>query len=226
MFSLKYLPCIVIFYLLCPLFNLTQIVTEPTRITPHSITLIDLIFVNLVKLCKTIPPLPNADHLGLQLTFSIASLRRPVKAVPRKVRRYSLADWQKAVELLESIEWDSILPPTVDNCWNDWKSYFLQVMELCIPHSTAKIRRNLPWLSKGIFNGIKKRDALFRTAKVTGKLCDREKYNQKRNQVVSMLRESKQSFFDNNINQTDAKMFWKTVRILNRDYSSSIPTLH
>ena len=101
----------------------------------------------------------------------------------------------------------------------------VKVMDLCIPHTTAKIKRNLPWLNKGVLNAIKKRDALFRTAKATGKLCDREKYNQKRNQVVSMLRESKQSFFDNNLNQTDVKTFWKTVRILNRDYSSSIPTL-
>ena len=98
-------------------------------------------------------------------------------------------------------------------------------MELCIPHTTAKVRRNLPWLNKGILNAIKKRDTLFRTAKATGKSCDRERYNQKRNQVVSMLRESKQSFFDNNLNQADVKKFWKTVRLLNRNYSSSIPTL-
>ena len=209
-------------------FNLTQIVSEPTRITPHSATLIDLIFVSsvhLVKFCKTISPLANADHCGLQLIFAITLLRKPEKAVPRKVWRYSLADWQKAIELIECIEWDSILSREVDERWNDWKNCFLQVMELCIPHTTAQVRRNLPWLNKGILNAIKKRDTLFRTAKATGKSRDRERYNQKRNQVVSMLRESKQSFFDNNLNQADVKKFWKTVRLLNRNYSSSIPTL-
>lgn len=209
-------------------FDLTQIVSEPTRITPHSTTLIDLIFVSsvdLVKFCKTISPLANADHCGLQLLFTIKSPKTSEKAVPRKVWRYSLADWQKAAEMIECIEWDSILPRDVDKCWKEWKSCFLQVMELCIPHTTAKLKRNLPWLNKDILNAIKKRDTLFRTAKATGKSCDRERYNQKRNQVVSMLRESKQSFFDNNLNQTDVKTFWKTVRLLNRDYSSSIPTL-
>ena len=46
-------------------FNLTQVVSEPTRITPCTTTLTDLIFVsstNSVSYCKTIPPLANPDH--------------------------------------------------------------------------------------------------------------------------------------------------------------------
>ena len=40
-----------------------------------------------------------------------------------------------------------------------------------------------------------------------------------------MLRDSKQAFFDEHLNKADMKTFWKTVRVLNRDYSSRIPTL-
>ena len=59
-------------------FNLTQVVSEPTRVTVTSSTLIDLIFassVNFVKSCTTIPPLANADHYGLILIFSIGSCK-------------------------------------------------------------------------------------------------------------------------------------------------------
>ena len=55
-------------------FNLTQIVSEPTRVTPTSSTLIDLIFVSsTVKImaCSTVPPLSNADHFGIW--FSVES---------------------------------------------------------------------------------------------------------------------------------------------------------
>ena len=55
-------------------FNLSQIVTEPTRVTSNSSTLIDLIFVSsttLIEKCTTIPPLANSDHHGLQLTFKL-----------------------------------------------------------------------------------------------------------------------------------------------------------
>ena len=209
-------------------FNLTQVVTEPTRVTSSTMTLIDLIFVssiNSVKSCVTVSPLANADHFGLQLILSISSLRRLQKSVPRKLWRYSLADWQKAAELLECVEWDLILPSDADEYWRNWKSYFMQIMEICIPHTNAKVKRNPPWLNRSILNAIKKRDTLFRSAKASGNLSDRLKYNRKRNQVVSMLRESKKNYFDNQLNQADAKVFWKTVRVLNRDNSASIPTL-
>ena len=70
---------------------------------------------------------------------------------------------------------------------------------------------------------IKKRNALFHKAKRTGKQSDREKFNVQRNQVVVLLRKSKQSFF-NRLNDADAKTFWKTMRYLNNQLTS-IPTL-
>jgi len=53
---------------------------------------------------------------------------------------------------------------------------------------------------------------------------DHAKYKAKCNQVVKMLRESKQTFFNQHLNNADTKPFWKTIRLLNHD-NSSIPTL-
>lgn len=71
----------------------------------------------------------------------------------------------------------------------------------------------------------KKRDALFHTAKTTGNPTDHVKYNQRRNQVVCMLRDGKQLFFNQQLTNVDAKTFWKTIWLLNQDYSSRVPTL-
>ena len=68
---------------------------------------------------------------------------------------------------------------TINEQWNDCKHYFLQIMEVCIPHTITKVKQNLPWLNKDILSTIKKRDTLFHCAKATGKTCDHEKYNQK-----------------------------------------------
>ena len=74
--------------------------------------------------------------------------------------------------------------------------------------------------------GIKQRNKLFQTstAKRSGKSSDRTKYNHKRNQVVDMLRTSKQLFF-NRLNTADSKIFWRTVRLLDHQ-NTSIPTLY
>ena len=161
------------------------------------------------------PPLANADHFGLQLVFTTSHHKRFKKSSTRRDR---------AAELLDSVDWDSILPHDVDAYWSAWKNYFLQIMDICIPHSVVKIKRNLPRINKSIVNAIRKRSTLFHIVKQSGKSTDHAKYRAKRNQVVKMLRESKQTFFNQHLNNADTKTFWKTVRFLKRDYSS-IPTL-
>ena len=57
-------------------FDLIQVVTEPTRVSLYTATLIDLVFVScppLVESCITIPPLANSDHNGLQLVIRLKS---------------------------------------------------------------------------------------------------------------------------------------------------------
>lgn len=52
----------------------------------------------------------------------------------------------------------------------------------------------------------------FRTTKRTCQLSDLRKYKLQRNKVVSMLRSSKQLFFDK-LSNTDQKTFWKTLEV-------------
>ena len=52
---------------------------------------------------------------------------------------------------------------------------------------------------------------------------DRARYTMMRNKVVSMLRNSKQEFF-NKLNNANANQFWKILRLLNWN-SSAVPTL-
>ena len=79
-------------------------------------------------------------------------------------------------------------------------------------------------MNEEILSAIRKRDILFRAAKSSGKPTDKLKYTRARNQVVTMVRRSKQSYFNDHLNNADVKTFWKTVRLLNCN-TSSIPTL-
>ena len=136
--------------------------------------------------------------------------------------RYSLTDFDRTAELLDVIEWEEILPDDVESYWTALKSYFLQVMEMCIPHAVIKFTKNVPWMNSAIGNAIKKRVSLFLIAKRSSKPTDRIKYNIQQNKV-SMIRQSKQSFFDK-MNTADSSNFWKFVHRLNQQ-QSLIPTL-
>lgn len=105
-------------------FSLTQVVTEPTRIS-HSSTLIDLAFLSSLSLlssCSTvyIPPLANSDHHGLLLSLNIAATPcQPCAKSKRKLWRYSQADFNLAAEMINNTDWDSLLSSNVDTCWKN-----------------------------------------------------------------------------------------------------------
>ena len=88
-------------------FNLLQVVSEPTRISTTS-SLTDLVFVsspNMVHLCETIPPLATSDHLGIHLILSTKLHKSDLRSHCRKLWRYDQANFDQAIDLLDSIEW-------------------------------------------------------------------------------------------------------------------------
>ena len=171
-------------------FNLTQVISEPTRIVNDCSSLIDLAFVSIpgmVQSCKTIPPLGNSDHLGIHLTMTTKLKKNPLKPQLRKVWRYNLADFNQAVELLDSVEWKSLLDERdVDMYWSSFKHYFLQIMEICIPHALVKTKRNVPWFNKEIKQAICKRNLLHRRAKVTKSAEVEAKFRAMRNKELCL----------------------------------------
>ena len=208
-------------------FNLSQVISEPTRVVNDCSSLIDLAFVSVpgtVQLCETIPPLGNSDHLGIHLIMSTKLKMNSQKSQLRNIWRYNLADFDQAMELLDSMEWETLLDDNdVDVYWSSFKHYFLQIMEICIPHAMVKTKKNVPWLNKEVIQAIRKRNLLYRRAKNSNTAVNQAKYRTMRNKVVCILRESKQRYFDK-LNQADKNEFWKIMKQCNNN-SSTIPTL-
>ena len=208
-------------------FSLSQIVSEPTRVTDTSSTLIDLIFVSSptnVLTCSTIPPLANSDHNGLQLIVKLNSDKRLGKCAPRKVWNYSLADFDLINGQLENINWDALLSVNVDELWSSWKICFMHIMQMCIPSKTITPSKNLPWITRSVIKSINKKKALFRKYKCTGNSQDHAKYKAQRNNVVTLLRQCKEQFFFN-LNSANIKDFWKAVKKVNKTKNITIPAL-
>ena len=96
-------------------------------------------------------------------------------------------------------------------------------MDVCIPKGTLPKRQNLPWLSKNLLRAMRKRNHLYKRAKRSGAPVHMRKYRALRNKVVTMLHTDKKLFF-NNLNATNNKQFWKTMKYLRKE-QSSVPVL-
>ena len=138
----------------------------------------------------------------------------------RVVWCYHQADWERAMMLIDSFDWTSLLSNDVNESWTKWCEQFLNIMRECIPRKTLPKRKNLPWLSKGLVNSIKRRNLLYKQGKLSGNLS---KYKLMRNKVTWELRGVKKSYFQK-INPKKPKEFWRTIKYLSKQ-QSSIPTL-
>ena len=89
-------------------------------------------------------------------------------------------------------------------------------MEECIPRKILPPRRrNLPWLNKSLIQSIRRRNCLFKRAHRSKFSLHHSQYKRARNRVTSQLRQAKKNFFSN-LNTSDTKQFWKTIKILNK----------
>ena len=146
------------------------------------------------------------------------------KVKSRKVWRYAHGDFDHACELLDSTDWNSLFSSgDINICWSSWKARFLEVMQLCIPQTTLRARRNLPWLTKQVIQAIRKRDAIFRRSKKCRSPVIYQKYRAARNKVTALIRLNKKKFFQS-LRTSDAKNFWKAIKLMTKQ-DSTVPTL-
>ena len=177
-------------------FHLHQVVTEPTRVSSSSSSLIDHVYISdssLVNSCSTTPAIGNSDHLSITTILTRRTV--PPQRIRRKMWSYKAANWEQANELLtNSTPSDIPADSDVDVVWASFKSQFLSIMSSCIPSRVVSIKKSLPWLNANIVRILRKRDYLLRLAKNTNSETIRSKYCHFRNLAVSAVRKAKYSF--------------------------------
>ena len=202
--------------------------TNPTHFSHNgNSSLIDLVFISCsdrLLVCETVPPLGSSDHLEIRLALKRSEIHNS-SLHQRIIWRYKYADYEQANELLEHVDWSDseVLSGDIDAATQKWEEQFLVIMEQCIPEVTLKQGSNLPWLSKELRKVFRARNKAFKRAKCTGLPSHHSRYNHLRNKATSMLRKGKSQYFKN-LDTSDCKMFWKTIKSITRN-KSTIPSL-
>ena len=171
------------------------------------------------------PPLSNSDHSSIEIKLKTWNSRPTSINHKRQVWNYENADFNTACELIDSVDWDSILTDDIDSSLFLWQQRFMSIMEECIPHTTVTSDRNssTPWLSKSIIRLIQKRNRLYKQKRKSPSTM--RKYKHLRNIVVRRLRQAKKRYFHKLCSSSiNPKKFWKLYKSMTRN-DSAIPTL-
>lgn len=215
--------------------SLFQVINEPTRITEHSATLLDLIFTNSPGYfvnSGTLSPPSNCDHCLIYARMSI-SLAKP-KCYTRHVWNFSKIDRNKLNEALTSAKWDDVFMnvENVDALYTKWFECFKEILETHVPNYTIVVRPNdKPWMNSKIRNAIRKRNRLLKFYCRRKNSITWERYRLQRNLTTTLIRSCKAKYFEKlNTKLQDPKLvtkkWWGIVKSLyGSKIHSSIPPL-
>jgi hypothetical protein len=158
-------------------------------------TLIDLVFLfhpQQLKNCCVAPPLANSDHccVNLSVTHRCGTTTTSNKS-QKTIWRYQHTDFDRAIDLLDDINWEEVLQGDADQMWTAWEEKFMSVMHQCIPTAKISMKSRVPWISRDITKAMHARNLSFRRMKKTGRLDHRNNYNKKTKQGCKHARECK-----------------------------------
>ena len=208
---------------LCSLLTLKQLISEPTRVTQTSQSLIDVILTSnedLVK-CNKVLYTTISDHF---LVSCELNLKRPRSDPPCiTTRSYKTFDPEAFSKDISSVPWNTVgILDHVDDQVSMFNSLFLEVLDQHAPKTFKAIHKKSRVISPEIKTLMSQRDSLHKTARQTGQSSDWQAYRSIRQQVKAEIRSSETKIIREEINSNSSKSsIWKTVRRCLNPYGNS-----
>ena len=223
------------FYDLISSYGYRPLIMQPTRVTSHSATLIDNIFINDLE----------TQSIGGNITASVSDhfpqfsqiniFDKPLKKSNVKYgRSFKHFNQNEFATELQNINWSHILNGnSTDESFN---KFFLIIEHLL--NEMAPLRKltkkeiglqKLPWITNGLLISMADRDKTYRLFLKEKNLINKNElfslYKRKRNMVISLIRRSKKDYYNKYFeeNKSNVKKTWEGIRnIVNISKKSKI----
>ena len=192
--------------------GLTQLVTEPTRVTAVSSTLIDHIYTNEDEHVSSthVAHIQISDHYAIFCNRRISPVFKKDSHKSISYRSFKHFNDDMFLYDLMCVNWTDIESINdIDSMINTWYSMFTEVVDKHAPVKTQRVKRNIQpdWLTSEILDSMRERDK----CKKSGNL---ELYKTLRNKISSLIKESKEATYKSKIDagKNDPKSIWKIFK--------------
>ncbi|MCG8032214.1 MAG: endonuclease/exonuclease/phosphatase family protein [Candidatus Thiodiazotropha taylori] len=221
---------------LCTRFSLHQTICQPTHYTEHSSSLIDIILVSNkehIILSGVGDPFLNQQMRYHCPIFGILKFAKPrLKSFDRHIWDYKNGNYHLLREKASAIDWNSLIHENVDIYSNNLKNSILSIAKECIPNRTIKVKpSDPPWLTSFIKRHIRKRKRAYKKALRSNLERHWTKFRALRNQVITIIRDSKQTYFDKMADKLksdslSSKDWWATLKtFITPNFKSVMPPI-
>nr|CAH7750229.1 unnamed protein product [Callosobruchus chinensis] len=199
--------------------GLVQLVSSPTRNTPTSSTLIDLILATsndgFVNSCSVIPADRLSDHDLTSIELNITHSQSPAKY--KKIRSFKNFDLDCFYAELCSMNMDVIYNlPNINDKIEVLNSNILKVLNKHAPIRTIKITKPYsPWMTDNIKFLIFLRNKAKSRWRRTKNISHYDYYKMLRNYTTTACRNEKKAYYDDLAKKQGMKKVWSNLKYLN-----------
>ena len=200
------------------IFGLSQLITEPTRVTPVSKTLIDLCITNsLEKVTNSgVIHLGISDHSLVFLTRKTHYHRNGPRVI--ETRQFKHFNRGKFLSDLNQLPWANVdLYSDPNDMWREWKEMFLGCVDKHAPLKLKRIRKKRsPWITRELLCKIRKRDFLKKKAISSNNSATWDQFKRARNQANNAIKLAKKRYVSDNLkaNKGNSRKTWKVINEL------------
>jgi hypothetical protein len=200
--------------------DMVQLVNEPTHITDHSKSLIDLIITDspgYVSAIDLLPPL-GSKHVTLYLEFKIKYSRD--KNFKRHVWDYTKGDYDKLNKDITDYPWDDLINQdcSMDTKAENWTASYLGLCRDNIPNRDIIVRpRDLPWFTHECKCLIRDRNRLYKKFRRRNTTANETKWKDKAREVRVALNLARLNYRNKMMTTLNdptiaAKKYWSLVK--------------
>ena len=196
--------------------SLDQKISNATRNTKHSSTLLDVIFTN-IKYVKAAGTLDSflSDHLPI---FLLKKKSKNTAKVEQNFqgRSYKNYNKQEFSENISNKNWSSFYDaPDPSAAWHEMLQFITEEADKMCPMKSFRIRNSKPcWLTNELLEQMKDRDYFYRKAKRTNDEDDWNMAKFHRNQTNFNIRRAKADYIKDQLrnNEGNSAKFWRTIK--------------
>lgn len=193
--------------------NLTQIVKENTRVSAHSQTLLDLVFLSSRVTHSTLSVEERiSDHKLIAVNIQLDTKPQKRPFIPVKVKNFARADDTSILDYLELSLGESELASaseSVKELWQRFKSIVKHCTDKFVPTRTKKTKQRSPWITRDIIH-IKRKIKRMRKKKTNSIAIAHL-----RDKLKKALKESKRKFYTETLAdfiKASPQKFWIHLR--------------
>ena len=206
-------------------YNLNQIITNPTRVTNVTSSLIDHILCSKMEIIAQ----SGVINVGLSDHSLIYCTRKRSKCIVNEHKNCTIRmtkKYEKSIFMskLLNANWDKcFFAENVNKAWCHFRDIFTNILDQVAPTKKIRIKqRTEEWINQEIIEAIRTRDSLKNKYIRTKDDTDYQRFCTQRNFVQKLCKKTKSQYFNEQVDlhKSDSKKLWNQFKKLG--YSQNV----